>query len=401
MTDYGPLRIVRGLAVAGILALATASPAYPQVESLRRQIRESRERLEEIRAEQTRLQQAMRDLSARVHNVSEELENLNRQIQNQEALLRELDHQLAIRDRQVHAATADLLRTGDELEEKKVLFARRARDLYKKGPLARVQILLAAESFADLINRYQYLYLVALHDRFIVRQIEELKNQLERQRQELRRDTRALRELRQEKVAELQDLYHLEQERARRLALYRGRQVQTEQRFEQLVRSEEELTDLIGRLERERRAAEAYAAARGAGTLTPSEAGSLDWPVEGRVVYRFGREQNRDGTVILRRGVGIAAENEAPVRAVQSGTVEFARPYMGYGPSIIVSHGNGYRSLYLYLSDILVAPGENVSAGQIIGRVGGEGTPEGPHLEFQIWQNRSPVDPLDWLKPRD
>lgn len=387
-------------AVAALAWLGCAAPGWAQVESLRQQIEDSRDRLEQIREEQRRLRQAMDDLSARVHDVSDELEVLNQQITNQEALLRELDHQLAVRDRQVEAATADLFRTQDELEEKKILFARRARDLYKKGPLARVQILLAAETFSELINRYQYLYLVALHDRFIVRQVEELRNQLESQQAELRRDTRALRELRQEKVSELQDLYQLEQERARRLALYRGRQSRTEQRFEQLVRSEEELTELITRLERERKAAEAYAASRGAGTLAPADAGQLDWPIAGRVLYRFGRQQNRDGTVILRRGVGIASDEQAPVRAVESGTVEFAEPYLGYGPSVIISHGGGYRSLYLYLSELFVAPGQAVTRGQVIGRVGGAGTPEGPHLEFQIWQNQRPVDPLDWLKPR-
>jgi septal ring factor EnvC (AmiA/AmiB activator) len=281
-----------------------------------------------------------------------------------------------------------------------VLFSRRARDLYKRGPLASVQILLAADNFSDLINRYHYLYLVALQDRLIVRQIEDLETELERHRQELQREVSSLRDLRTDKVSELQDLYRLEQERARRLSAYRGQQSRAQQRLQQLARDEKELNGLIGQLEREREAAEAYAASPTRGTLTPGDAGKLDWPVEGRILYGFGQQRNSDGTVILRHGIGIAAKVGTPVRAVQAGTVVFAEPYLGFGPSVIISHGGGYYSLYLHLSDVIVATGTSVTRGQLIGKVGGAGTHEGPHLEFQVWQNRKAVDPLDWLRKR-
>jgi septal ring factor EnvC (AmiA/AmiB activator) len=71
---------------------------------------------------------------------------------------------------------------------------------------------------------------------------------------------------------------------------------------------------------------------------------------------------------------------------------------VSYGPSIIVSHGGGYYSLYLYLSELLVASGETVARGQMIGRVGGADTPEGTHLEFQIRERGHAVDPLPWLR---
>jgi septal ring factor EnvC (AmiA/AmiB activator) len=104
--------------------------------------------------------------------------------------------------------------------------------------------------------------------------------------------------------------------------------------------------------------------------------------------------------VILRRGIGIAAEEGAPVTAVAGGSVVFAQPYLGYGPSVILSHGAGYYSVYLFLSDIIVRQGDAVILGQEIGRVGGSATPEGAHLEFQIRINRQAVDPLPWLKSR-
>ncbi len=396
-------RLDRGAAVFAVMLTATAVRAAAQnpVKPLEEQIELSKKRLEAIRTERNRLRAEMEALEAQVHNVASELENLDRQARNQEQLLRELDHQLAIRDQQVGETTAQLLRTQDELVEKKALFARRVRDLYERGPLAAVQVLLAAESFSDLINRYQYLYLVALHDRLLVRQIEELKRQLESQHQKLEREIRGLRELRDDKVRELQDLYYLEQQRTRRLKEVRGLQRTAKSRLEELQRDERELTNLIARLEREREAAEALAAAGPRpGTLLPEDRGRLDWPVEGSVIYGFGQQRNDDGTAILRQGVGIAAPEGTPVKAIAGGTVFFARPFLGYGPSVILSHGGGDYSLYLYLSEILVSEGETVTLGQTIGRVGGSQTPEGPHIEFQIRIDSRAVDPLPWLKKR-
>lgn len=392
-------RSPRASALAFLAALTCAAPLRAQVEPLTEQIRLSRQRLGQIREDQRRLRAEMTELAARVHDAQAELDNLDDQVKNQEALLRELDNQLAIRDQQVLMTTADLLRTQDKLVEKKVLFARRARDLYKRGPLANVHVLLAAESFAELINRYQYLYLVALHDRLLVRQIEELQSQLAKQQAALRREVEGLRDVRNDKVRELQDLYGLERQRNRRLTAFRGLRATAARKLEELQRDERELTGLVDRLEREREAAEALkAAAATRGRLTRADLGTLDWPVEGRVIYGYGRQRNDDGTVILRHGIGIAASERAPVHAVQSGTVVFAEPYLGYGPSIILSHGGGYYSLYLYLSDLLVAQGETVSKGRVIGRVGGADTPEGVHLEFQIRERGRAVDPLPWLR---
>ena len=82
-----------------------------------------------------------------------------------------------------------------------------------------------------------------------------------------------------------------------------------------------------------------------------------------------------------------------------------AGPFEGYGPTVVLSHGDGFYTLYLYLEEIGVVEGRDVTAGQVVGTVGGAATPEGPHLEFQI---RTPVnggtpqaqDPLQWLRPR-
>jgi septal ring factor EnvC (AmiA/AmiB activator) len=87
------------------------------------------------------------------------------------------------------------------------------------------------------------------------------------------------------------------------------------------------------------------------------------------------------------------------VRAVEAGTVVMAGPFEGYGPTVVLSHGGGYYSLYLYLRSLTVAEGDKVVRNQIVGTVGGERTPEGTHIEFQIREpGGQAVDPIAWLK---
>ena len=135
------------------------------------------------------------------------------------------------------------------------------------------------------------------------------------------------------------------------------------------------------------------------------DAGSLEWPLDGDLIYRFGQEQLPNGLVLNWNGVGIAGLPGSPVRAARNGLIVLAGPFEGYGPSVVLSHGDGFYSLYLYLEEIRVAEGRSIDMGHVIGTVGGTDTAQGPHIEFQV---RAPIDggvpeaqdPLEWLKPR-
>jgi len=140
-------------------------------------------------------------------------------------------------------------------------------------------------------------------------------------------------------------------------------------------------------------------------SMSIGDAGSLEWPLDGDLIYRFGREQRPNGLVLNWNGVGIAGLPGSPVHAARKGLIVLAGPFEGYGPSVVLSHGNGFYSLYLYLEEIRVVEGRSIDVGHVIGTVGGTDTAQGPHIEFQV---RAPIDgsvpeaqdPLEWLKPR-
>ncbi len=407
---------VQAFAILALLALSEGADGARAQGSIASEISESQERLEEIRSERERLRREMTRIRSRVHNLASELDNLQRQVEASASLLSELEYQTSQVRLQIESNTRDLIATEDHLAERKAILYRRLRDIYKRGPLQTVQVLLSAEDFADLLNRYKYLFLIARHDRLLVQEVADLEEQIHLREVALRGSLERVERLQEERAREYIQLAELQEQQEMMLGSARTEERSTAQRIARLEQDERQLVALLAELERRRIEAERLAAERrrreeaagrivtaepGEATLTTGDLGSLDWPVAGNLLYRFGRATQPNGTVIRWNGIGIGAAAGTPVEAVEAGTVVMAAPFEGYGPTVVLSHGGGYYSLYLYLGRTMVQEGASVTKGAVVGTVGGERTPEGPHVEFQI---RAPggqaVDPLGWLRDR-
>jgi murein hydrolase activator len=266
-------------------------------------------------------------------------------------------------------------------------------------------VMLTARTFGDLLKRYKYLHLMAMYDRMVVQDVARLEREAGRHEQELRESLRRLESLRDEKSVEVAQLERVERQRQTTLRQFRQQETATAGRISVLEREQAQLTSALADLERRRREEEARRTTpAGPASITTRALGSLPWPVDGSVLYRFGPDRKPDGIILKNQGIGISAPAGTPVKAVESGVVEYASAFPGYGPTVIVSHGGGYRTLYLYLRNISVQVGQQIAAGQTVGTVGGEQTAEGAHIEFQVrvpvGSASEPVDPLAWLRSR-
>ena len=125
-----------------------------------------------------------------------------------------------------------------------------------------------------------------------------------------------------------------------------------------------------------------------------SRKGQLALPLEGPLIKRFG-ELRPEGRVKW-TGVLIEAELGTPVKAIHYGRVVFADWLRGFGLLMIISHDNGYMSLYGHNQVLLVEPGEWVNPGQIIGETGTSGGQHLPTTYFEIRAAGQPIDPMLW-----
>jgi septal ring factor EnvC (AmiA/AmiB activator) len=384
-----------------VVALLAVRPAAAQQQrpTYQQQMQDNQRTLEGIRRERSEVEQELARLRTQAHSLSDEIANIESQKQSTNRIVNELDRQITGLGGQIDQITVDLLIAQDALLEKRAVLERRLVDVYKRGALYSYQVLLAAESFGDLLSRYKYLFLVTQQDRLLANDMGKLRDRVARQRQLLVDARETLGRRRRERTDELGRYLTLERERETNLRETRRNARQAEQRLTRLDRDEKALNDRVEALERARREAESRGVTTAAGTITTADLGGLDWPVEGSIIYPFGTTTGPNNTRIPRHGIGIKVPVGTSVRAVATGTVSLAGPLGLYLTSVLIDHGGGYYTFYAYLNDATVRQGDRVIRGQVIGHVGGESSDEGAHLHFEIrGQGGIALDPGNWLR---
>lgn len=125
-----------------------------------------------------------------------------------------------------------------------------------------------------------------------------------------------------------------------------------------------------------------------AGAVTAS--GQFVWPTQGVITQRYSW---------YHPGIDIANPSLPLDVAADSGRVLYAGwDASGYGNMVLIDHGNGFKTRYGHLSQIMVISGQTVSKGQVVGRMGSTGRSTGPHTHFEIYLNGIRVNPLNYLR---
>lgn len=383
-----------------IVALLLALPLPLAAQSAEARIRAQREELDRIRRERADLERRMSNLQGNVHELREEVANLERQREATERVIQTLDRQLAAIAKEVDETTSRTQTAERELTVRRTTLERRLVEIYKRGPLYSAEALLTARSFGDLVARYKYLHELAIHDRALLTRVQTLRDQVVRQRADLVRLRDAVEVNRMDKQLEEDRLARLRGERTTNLRQAQMSAQEILDRLAALRASESRLTNVIASIETERRrsAATRPNAPRETSTLRTSDLGRLDWPVDGSVLYRFGRVVNPNNTTTRWNGIGIAAPAGTAVRSVAPGNVVSVGQLGTYGLTVIVQHGAGDYSVYASLQGASVRTGTAIRKGDVVGTVGVSDPDLRPHLHFEIRPQGRAVDPESWLR---
>ena len=127
--------------------------------------------------------------------------------------------------------------------------------------------------------------------------------------------------------------------------------------------------------------------------------GKLLLPVEGRISHRFGNHRNQGK--LRWHGIFINAAEGESVYAVHYGRVVFSDWLRGFGLLMIISHGEGYMSLYGHNQALFRETGDWVSAGEVIAAVGDSGGQDKTGLYFEIRIDGKPNNPQNWCVTRE
>ena len=127
--------------------------------------------------------------------------------------------------------------------------------------------------------------------------------------------------------------------------------------------------------------------------------GTFIRPAPGPITSGFGyRTDPVTAATAFHSGLDFGASCGTPIKAAGTGSViTTSSSSGGYGNMTLINHGNGLSTLYGHQSSIIVAAGQAVTQGQVIGYVGSTGKSTGCHLHFEVRVNGNPVDPSGYL----
>lgn len=369
---------VLSLGAGPAAAVETAAELEATREAMRTLEREQRQRLGEIE----RLEGRAEAVARRSQALRVDQRKLAAAVAEQEAMVAERQREVALREAELSAAReqAGQLLYGQWLRARHHGWPPRG-----DAPLARHRPVLDARIQA---HREEALAQIAQQ----VRTLSQARDRLAEARDELMaQETQARRTLRE--IARQED-------QLAGLLVQVQQQVQSDTlEMERLARNAETLEQVLRRMEARAEAVAAEAArdraATGAATGFAARRGSLQLPVDGPFLHRYGNPRG-SGVHALWRGEVFATADDAPVRAVSLGRTVYADWMRGYGFVVILDHGDDYLTLYGNAKELLTRQGDAVAAGDVIARAGSTHTGIAPGLYFELRHQGQTLNPQPW-----
>ncbi|MCR4510903.1 murein hydrolase activator EnvC [Pseudomonas sp. 32.2.56] len=388
------------------------SDAQKQLDAARADIAELKQLLEKLQQEKSGVQQALKKTESEMGQLEKQVKGLQQDLKKSEDEIQRLDGEKKKLE-------------GARLEQQR-LIGIQARAAYQSGRQEYVKLLLNQqnpEKFSRTLTYYDYLSEARMEQlatfNETLRQLANVEIDIANQQNQLLEQKSAL-DGRREQLATVRKERQLALAKLNKEFSARDQKLKVrEQEQAKLARVLKTIEETLARQAREAEAArqQALLAEReqprsgtntnNSGPLVSAGAsfggpfararGQLPWPVNGRLVARYGTPRGGDARTKW-DGVLIGAAAGSQVHAVHGGRVVFADWLRGAGLLVILDHGNGYLSLYGHNQSLLKDAGDVVKAGEAIATVGTSGGQDTPALYFAIRQQGRPIDPAQWCR---
>jgi septal ring factor EnvC (AmiA/AmiB activator) len=348
------------------------------------------------------------------------LENLDYQIQLHREVIRQTEISQKKLAEQIAVTKRELQATKRELEAMKQAFARYAVGVYKFGVKRDLEVLFSSGSFNQALMRAEYIKRFEEAGKIKIQDISEKQEQIAQLQTELDARFAENEKLLEQRRYQAKVMEGRRIEREKLIAKLRKDKRRLQSQIAQRQAQAKALQEAIQKMlfaeeEAIQRARERKAAAQAGYNSGANEAvayaditgdfekykGKLPWPVqEGVIIKTFGESENKDLKIVtFNNGVDIATSVGTTVFAVAQGVVSQIGFLPTFGNIVIIRHASAYLTVYANLSEVKVAKGESVSAGQALGLVG-KSAQGGGVVHFEVWHGRNKYDPELWLAQR-
>ena len=354
---------------------------------------------DEINATKKRIQSEGRKEKSSVRRVS----NLSEEISLLQQLLKEIKKEEKLLVADISRSERKIGESEEELDTLRTRYARRLSTIYKKGQISNLEKILSSTSWRQAIYRTKYLKIISEIDQKTHDIIRSLLIQIGRQKLELEAVLRKKRRLKRDREKTLVSVRSKKKKEQRELVKIRKSQKDLKVYLTEKQAGVKQLEDIIkkiqediARSEREERIRKQQMVLKS--KEFPKLKGQLQWPAEGRVVTKFGRQWNpKLKTTTENPGIDIKGKPGSQIRSVLGGVVTTITFIRGFGTTIIIDHGGGFYTVYSHVTNVETNEDSQVRSGDVIAYMGDSGSINGSQLHFEIWGQGKKLNPEYWL----
>ena len=360
----------------------------------------SESELYQLQQQQALLEQQQKDIQAKLDSneyeraaILEQKVMLDRQVELTRQEIENLNDQIATYEDLIDIKEQEYQAARDDEESQRELFKKRVRAMEENGDISYLAVLFSAKDFGDLLSRLDFISEIMESDEKVIKSYKDAQATAERKKNELegvKNELVEARSLQETKAISLDG----QVSKAISLIADLEKNIDSYTRaMDEYEAAEQELAQKILEMTRE------LERQRQEGNDQVGATGRYIWPSRSSkyVTSPYGmREDPIVYTWRMHNGIDIGASYGTDILAADGGEVVTATYSSSYGYYVMLYHGDDRYTLYAHMSEIWVDVGQSVYQGEVIGLVGSTGYSTGPHIHYEIMENGSRIDPLQF-----
>jgi len=377
-----------------LLLLILTGATYEEI------IQDKKKQIENIEKDIVESKSSISKITSKTVIINQQIDSVESAISGLNSFLKNYENESFMTPDQVAIETNMIIFLAQEVERIQNSFRQKVVSLYKHGKNYELELLLSSKTPNEYLRRNQYLQKFSQNRKKELRELRSKKFILEEKKKMLTLSTSSQRfyveAKRNEKAildARLKELKSLKSNSESESNLIAGKVTRYESQLNNIK-------NFINNFEANRDNFKEYKYSR----LSYESAdlsqikGSINLPVDiGLITTNFGNiSDNKTLAISINNGVDFSIARDSKVYAVANGTVSIVGYIPFYGKVVIITHENGFRSVYASLGETNVKAGDVIRLNQVIGKTGE--TLEGQTMHFELWQNSTPVNPREWLR---
>ena len=378
-----------------LIILLITSLAFNQDQNFDKSIKDTEEQISRLKNSINSGNKEVEKLKTQSKKTKDIIELTRKNIKNSNALINAYEKKISLYNNQLINLENAIIRNNQSINEIKKSYEIRSISLYKNRNNDLSNYIFNSKSFSQMIYRLKYFNIISDINQKSVDKIKTTQKFNKQKTYEISGLLDKVEESKNFKETEISSLNQKKKYQEKLLKQLKNEENEVKAEIATQLKQIDALEKLRKQIiaDKEKYNEQQLASLKRIDKDIRNYKGKLDWPVQGKVIKKFGPQWNpRLNTTLDNPGIDISSRATLPVKSVFDGYVSTITFIAGYGTTVIIDHNNSYYTVFTHLENLLISENMNVREGQNIGYVSNDNI-----IHFEIWGNNQKLNPEKWL----